>query len=463
MEAYLHPPSVPIEGTSLTGIPDRDASPSVIPWFRNTFEVTPQVNDGNNTIWIFTFNSPSLIGVACTFEGSLPPEGGTGIVWWTFWNDNYNSALVPRDIVRFRPVACSDTMYLNSADLYNQGKVFSAQFVPGRQDFPARGAVVPGSGSKELDITETGGQNLTTSTLLQVSRKSYAGLAKDGCYLPYAAHGPEVLYEVPAVDGAIRTGTVSNSIVYKNRIKVNFRTVGGNTLGVYLYANDYGDELRVVYDDEEVPSDLGSGNIVLSHQNFHYGVTCFQGLLKQESVMVKSIRCFECQASPGASWTPFTTMGAEPDLPALDECARVRYHMQDAYPAASNDWGSVWRGIKSLAPTLKKVWNVAKPTIKTSLNALPYGGFINQGIDILENTIRTPSKAALRKKKLIERGERMEAVAEQRIQNPARQPLRPQRVLDVPGTGRSAGARRRRRMKEREAIDNELRLLGLEP
>ena len=196
------------------------------------------------------------------------------------------------------------------------------------------------------------------------------------------------------------------------------------------------------------------------------GVTLMQGLDHRASAFVKEISAWEVATQTGSIWSPFLTSSAEPDPACIDEAYRIRFHMSDAYPAAYNDFSSLWGGLKALAPALKSAYNIAKPGIRAGLNSLPMGGWLNTGLDALEGVLERPGgpapstgrKRRTREKqameaKMFEMEHQPQVVRpQQQRQNQSRAaPPRPLQVQAVTssGQGLSKGARKRRNRRAR--------------
>jgi hypothetical protein len=302
----------------------------------NNFFITPMVN--NN----FSF------------------YGGDGSAWSVAVN-------------KYRPLAVSMTSYLDSASLYNQGRVYA-----GQTGISATNVIPPLAPqfaplTQEIQLAQL--PDIATA-ILQMTDKAFNGLAKDGCYQPLSFTDPAMSYLDAAPTAVLLNMPQVASISPSGGLAVDW--LRGETVSI------------------ESSSQIGPS----IYSGFTMGVCLYKNLLIQETVDVKMIHAWEMMSSIGSPWAPFITPGAMPDPCACDAAFMLKYHMKDGYPASANDFASIWNGIKSLAPTIKAVYNTVKPGLKMLLqnSGIPGAGMIGELVDAVEGVAMSTSGSKKKEK-----------------------------------------------------------------
>jgi hypothetical protein len=347
LEAYLHPPAAPAVGSrsTISGIPDMSSIPSAVLNFKHEVEVRFEGTLPEGETWsCLTVTVPSidhhtLVG---SWSGSRP-ENSEDISWKWYRNSTFDCGTGGINLSdaahTFRPVARSCTGYLNSASLYNQGRVFACQTA--YQDevgttFKGEGGGQAGRPTTAHVLNVFG--PLSTSSIVGSSTKTYTGLAKDGLFMPLAYSEPFCNYQ---------------SAKYRRQaLGISILDTSGNTLSMWLIPQDDG----TVVVRTESPLDEEQDIVPFSspiYDEMMCGVTLWSGLLKQETVFLKDVSVYEVSASINSPWAPFMSPSAAPDSMAIEEAYRIRHYMSDAYPSSANDFESFWKGIPVLAPLLK--------------------------------------------------------------------------------------------------------------
>mgnify|MGYP003572219869 CR=1 FL=1 len=149
-----------------------------------------------------------------------------------------------------------------------------------------------------------------------------------------------------------------------------------------------------------VPTRVSPSRLANTVQNFNdihngiqadtmaHGLISFTGISRQAKLSVKLIEILESIASPSGAWIPFITPSAVPDSKAMDNAYKIRQSMPDGFPARDNDWGSIWAGLKSMAPQVLKV--LTTPEAETAISMLPGGGLINKAMMLGKKVTSAP-------------------------------------------------------------------------
>jgi hypothetical protein len=311
--------------------------------------------------------NPQFPLIIYKWKGQADPAAATDLTVTAILNNNFswgtNAVQWENNVNKFRPLAKSTTLYFDTAALYNQGKIFAAQLAVDIKLIDSLSAGYT-AGQPVVQAVDT---VLPTqgSAIMQMSDKSYSGSAKDGVYLPFSFNDASMIY---SFGSCVPTRIISYL----------------GTTGSAQTAN----------------TDLGGpypGKAVPIYPMMNVGWIVLKDLLPQAVFSIKDIHAWEIQTGYNSAWAPFLTPGAPPDSEAVESAFTARYHMEDGYPSAMNDWGSIWQGLKSFAPVL---YQAIKPAAKLALGSVPGGALANQAWEMIENEVnrKVPSKSGSKKK-----------------------------------------------------------------
>jgi hypothetical protein len=370
LEKYLHPPSA--NNSIISGIPDRSTNNSaVINWSNETLITPPTtVTTGTWSCLVISTPCPSTPGIFIKWAGADPvtvAQVTTGILPNTSFQFGTNDQNWRTAVGQYRPCAFSLTTYSDVSDLYNQGMVHCCQSALSTNENTGIGT----NPVQVIQNNDIGKLPLTPGEIIQASPRYYSGKAKDGCFAVHALTNPTTPFLTSDPNLQTLTGFILPNQLQQLRIDMS----NGATL--------------------TAPTDQPSENSTIMYNGMSVSYTLYTGLLAQATIVAKSCHTWEILVQPSSVWIPFVTPGAEPDPLALDSAAFARYHMQDGAPAAANDLGSLWEGLKSFFAPLGKAWNLVKGPAKMGINMLPGGSLINSGIDLIEgftNMGGSPSK-----------------------------------------------------------------------
>jgi hypothetical protein len=316
LEKHLHPPGPPIN--SLDGIPDHDAMSSVVSEYRLSDTIGAPA--GATTTWnTYIVFMPNLRYTAVYWSwetGSPFPTAPTGYVENSQfpWNDTVVSTMS-----RLRAVARSSTVYFNAPSVADQGTVFAAQL---RNSTKEVNPPETDNTSEPFSQADLGELATDGDSILMMSNRSYMAPAKTGCYLSYGYTNPTQVYK-PAF-GTNNKVTAGNPVVYRTHLTYR----AGNT--------DY----HLIRGGATPFLDMSFGHVL------------FKGMSPQATLELKTFFDLEVIPSPGSSWSPFVTSGAEPDGRAMESVFKIRHHMADAYPSAANFLGALGSTLLSLGKTM---------------------------------------------------------------------------------------------------------------
>lgn len=287
-----------------------------------------------------------------TVVGSVQASSGVFVGLQTPWSNA---------VSRYRMIARSTTVELDVAELYNQGSVAAAQISLGE------GHVLPEAFQSGVPFVEDIEDLVRLDMIptdptfaLQLSPKSYTGLAKDGVYMPMAFDAGDTDYIDAVKESAIA-------------IVTSFQGDTAGTVGL-------------------IPSNSKGVNPASNKPPSFYlpmsaGISIWTNLLPQAQLAIKEILLVEARPTLFGPWAPFSTPGCPPDPVAIEEAFLARYHMADAYPASANLFGSIWKGIKTLAPKLGELYQKNKALVQSGVSMLPGGAAINKALDTAERLV----------------------------------------------------------------------------
>jgi len=270
-------------------------------------------------------------------------------------------------VAQFRPCASSITTYLDVADLYNQGMVAACQTSLSELNNTHTGAN-PVFIDRTLDADQL---PLTLGDVIQTSPRYYSSHAKYGTFSVHTFSDPSFQYEK---EDPMATQLVAGTPIGQIRIDL---CTGNQLVGT------------------QQPTEWAPQ----TYMGMSTSYTLYTGLLQQATIVVKACHSYELIIPPKSIWTSFVSMGAPPDSVAMDSAAEARFHMMDASESANNDLGSLWAGLKKMAPALASTWKLAKLPLKTAISAIPGGSVINTLIDGAEGLLSDQAFAKKQKPK----------------------------------------------------------------
>jgi hypothetical protein len=307
----LHPSHTTL---GIQGIPDRTSQPTALLEFKSSLILSPPadtVNWWNTTIVC----APNALQFA--FCHSVPDVGAT--LAPNFLNTQVPGAnLAERltfwrlNVQAARMAYYSITIFCDVPTLSDQGTVTVAQLQPSYTQTAPVGT--------NIDDTYTGSP--INSQSLMTMPAAIQWKARDGVYAPMRLNTPTF----PFIEQSM-----------------------GHTFYGPITAGSWG----------PAPCLLGGQMIGIVFQNLSINTQ-----LRLTVRMGVEVSC-----APGSAYSPFMAPPRQADLRALDAYFTLAGRMNDAYPAAYNDWDLLWKGLKNVANKVLR-----SPVTSSILRSIPVAG-----------------------------------------------------------------------------------------
>lgn len=326
---------------------------------------------------LYVFNDPTVWGSYYMTDGS---SSDAGTIYNTQWGTSVDEAVetFTGQTEAWRSVYYGVTGDLDCTSLTDQGNLVACQSVVRPIDL---GHPCPGSITVVNIPQVVQYQAGDTVEYLQAAQMPdcYAGRAKDGFYMPLRLDENHQKWHSAREDLCI-DATNSSWVVAASGLECTIDTSAGTHKTTGLYPNI---AAAGTQDSHWV------GDRHLAPCTRYVGAICFQNLHEDAALRLTFRGGWELQVQPGTLQTPFQKPSVKHDPVAEESYFSIRRQMKDAYPAAFNHDGTLWRVIKAIASTLAPL-----------VEAIPYvgPGIVAAGRAIGKAIDKKQKRAALRGK-----------------------------------------------------------------
>jgi len=405
IERFLHPPGVAIG--PVNGIPDRNCTPSCVVNLREDFVIRPPALIAAGETWsCLLFSIPDVTTPYVFFVArDLATTPGNPLCFNTsVLSPVSQPSVATRSVLAnlasaTRTIGKSATVRLNAPALSDQGSVYAAQIqsqtdkqtATFNQLYPA---VTPSS-ANPIQLYATGYRRDLSSMatlrgegIAQMSSGSYTGQARDGCFMPMRYTDPSLTYTDTSNDSYLVTDSGSGVREVYPQFMFRDLTEGVTGTDTFLVLDTRAGVQNMFRESDATAwSSVNASKSCDGFSHMATGVMSFTGLSSNATLTVRHCETIEALVNTASSWSPFLTESANPDTMAMDNAYMVRQKMADAFPAAYNDFGSFFAGVKKLAPTLLNFATSAPG--KALLSLAPGGGMINTVTSAIKDALES--------------------------------------------------------------------------